>query len=521
MKTKKTSAKFLARPTAVLVAACGLASCAVGPEYRRPELAVPVAFKNANENEHAQPVLAVNWWTLFNDPELTRLAEETLAANQNIKAAIARVDEARAATRSARSGFFPAIDVAPSAQRSRVHRSTTNSNANSSAASTSDTANTFTLPLDLSYEVDLWGKVRRQYEYASDSELASRDDLEFVQQTALADLAQAYFTIRLYDQQVKIYQEALKLYQRQLDLTQSKFKAGLALQSDVLQAKIQVDSATNQLIEVQRLRAKQEHAIAVLLGRPPSNFTFAAQDTAPVIPTVPAGVPVDLLNRRPDVAKAEHQLAAANAQIGMAKADFFPSFSLTGSAGFESSSFQHLTDWQNRIWSVGAGLNLPIFQGGKLTAALAQARASYEELVANYRTAVLTAFQDVEDQLSDLHLLAEKAASLDATVGSAREFFRLAELQYRQGLATYLQVIDANQSLLTNELAAAQAQHDRLTATVLLIKAVGGGWSGVGAGDNRRTAETAAPTPPSVASNSSARQVASLAPAAPAKSGAR
>jgi multidrug efflux system outer membrane protein len=261
-------------------------------------------------------------------------------------------------------------------------------------------------------------------------------------------------------------------------LTDTKYKAGLTLPTDLLQARTQVNSATNQLIEVKRARAKQEHAIAILLGRPPSELVLEAAPASTTIPVIPAGLPVTLLSRRPDVAEAEHRLAAANAQIGIATANFFPRFNLSASLGFQSPNLDHLIDWEQRLWSIGPGISLPIFQGGQLTAALAQTKARYQELVASYRSTVLRSFQDVEDQLSDLHLLAEKAQSLEETLVSAREYSRLTEIQYRQGLTTYLQVIDANQTLLTNELSAAQAHSQRLIATVLLIKALGGGWTG-------------------------------------------
>jgi multidrug efflux system outer membrane protein len=451
------------RPFTLIVASGALVSCAVGPNYKRPELNVPATYKTATNPEAAAPVIAADWWVMFNDSALTKLAEETVAANLDIKAAIARVDQARAATRSSAGSFFPSLSLDPSLRRS---------------GSAAGTSSLYSLPLQLDYELDVWGRLRRQYEYFRQTEQASADDYEFVMQTAVADVAQAYFTIRFYDREIALYEQALELYRKQLDLTDTKYKVGLALPTDLLQAKTQVYSATNQLIEVRRSRAKQEHAIAILLGRPPSDYAFDPKPLDLVIPVVPAGLPVNLLNRRPDVAEAEHQLAAANAQVGVAKANFFPSFSLTGSAGFDSGSIQHLTDWENRAWSIGPGLNLPLFEGGQLTAALAQSRARYQELVASYRTAVLGAFRDVEDQLSDLHLLADKAVSLEETLVSARETSRLTELQYRQGLTDYLQVITANQTLLTNQLSAAQAQLDRLNATVLLIKALGGGWTG-------------------------------------------
>jgi outer membrane protein, multidrug efflux system len=449
----------------LLAAACGaLTSCAVGPNYQRPELKVPAAYKRGTAEEAAQPVITSTWWTLFDDPALTALVEETANANLDIQAAIARVDEARAATRSAQGNFYPTLDLGARATRS----------GNASGASWN-----YSLPFDLGYEFDIWGRLRRQYESTKDSERATTDDLEFVRQTTIADIAQAYFNIRLFDQQITSFETALDLYRKQLELTETKFKAGLALRTDVLQANTQVDSARNQLIEVQRSRAKQEHAIAILLGRPPSEYTLERTPSYnPPIPTLPAGLPVNLLGRRPDVAEAELRLAAANALVGVAKANFFPSFSLSASAGYQSSNIEHLLDWEKRVWSIGPAITAPIYEGGQISAAYVQAKARYKELIATYRSTVLRAFEDVEDQLSDLHLLAEKAKSLDDTLVSAHEYSRLTEQQYRQGLTTYLQVIDANQTLLTNELSAAEAQSQRLAATVLLIKALGGGWTG-------------------------------------------
>lgn len=447
----------------LLIAASGLlASCAVGPNYKRPDLNVPAVYKSA-AGPGSEVAIPADWWTMFNDPGLTKLAAETLAANLDIQAAIARVDQAREATRSAAGSFFPALSAGASMRRS---------------GSAAGTVTSYSLPLQLSYELDVWGRLRRQYEASKHTELASADDYVFVMQTALAQVAQTYFTLRFYDREVALFEEALGLYRKQLDLTDTKYKAGLALPTDLLQAQTQVNSATNQLIEVRRSRAKEEHALAILLGRPPADIALEAQPLTTAVPVVPPGLPVNLLNRRPDVAEAEHQLAAANAQIGVATADFFPTFSLTGSAGFDSSSVEHLTDWENRVWSIVPGLSVPLFQGGQLTAARARAKARYQELVADYRLTVLAAFRDVEDELSDLQLLAEKAVSLEATLTSAREYSRLTEVQYQQGLTTYLQVIDANQTLLTNELSAAQAHLDRLDAAVLLIKALGGGWNG-------------------------------------------
>jgi multidrug efflux system outer membrane protein len=451
-------------PSLLLAVTGGLVSCAVGPDYKRPELKTPVGYKRAVEAEKAEPTLASNWWTLFNDPALTALVDEAVGANYDIYAAMARVDQARASTRSSAGNFFPAIDFNPSVQR----------NGNATTTST-----LYRAPVSLGYELDVWGRLRRAYESSKNTELATAADLETVRQTVAANVAQSYFTIRFYDRQIAIFEEALRLYNQQLGLTDTKYKAGLALQTDLLQAKTQVNNATNQLIEVRRSRAKEEHSIAILLGRNPSDYSIEKAPLSTAIPVVPAGIPIELLSRRPDVYASEHRLIAANAQIGVATANFFPNFSLSGSAGFQTNNIDNLFKWSSRVWSITPSASLPIFQGGQLTAALAQTKARYQELVAGYRSTVLLAFADVEDQLSDLHLLAEKTESLEATLTSAREYSRLTEVQYKQGLTTYLQVIDANQNLLNNEISAAQAHLQRLNATVLLIRALGGGWDGV------------------------------------------
>ena len=447
-----------------LVAAGLLASCALGPDYKRPDLVLPAGYKEAAPTSSAPSAIGADWWTLFNDPSLTKLAEETLAANLDIKVAIARVKQAQAVTRSVTGNFFPALN--------------SNSTARRSGSDAGSSATTYALPVSLSYEIDLWGRLRRQYESSKNTEQATADDLEFTRQTAVANVAQAYFNIRLFDQQITSFQEALALYSKQLELSETKFKAGLSLPTDRLQARTQVNNATNQLIEVQRSRAKQEHAIAILLGRAPSDFSLVHAPLTTQIPVVPTSLPVTLLGRRPDVAAAEHRLAAANAQVGIATANFFPSFTVSATGSLVSNNLNHLLDWENRLWSGVAGLNLPIFSGGQQSAALAQARARYRELVASYRSTVLVSFRDIEDQLSDLSLLSAKAKSLEETLINARELARLTEIQYRQGLTTYLQVIDANQTLLTNQLSAALAQSQRLSATVLLIRAMGGGWAG-------------------------------------------
>jgi multidrug efflux system outer membrane protein len=450
-------------------AAFGLlvAGCTVGADYRRPAVPGTTAYKLAPDAAPA-PFLPGNWWTLFGDPDLTRLAEQAMRDSQDIKAAIARLDEARAVTQSARAGYYPSVSLDPSARRSRSP---------GSGNFPGNTSNNFSLPLDLSYEVDLWGQIRREYENAKNLEAASADDLEFVRQTTLADLAQDYFTLRAYDSESVILADTIKLYNDQLVLTQKKFATGLSAKTDVLTVQNQIDSANNQLLENLRSRAKEEHALAILLGLPPAGFTLESKSVAVAVPEVPPGLPPALLSRRPDVAEAEHQLIAANALVGVAQSDLYPTLSLTGSAGFQSVNLSSLVNWPSRVWSLSPGLSLPIFEGGKLNAAVAQARATYEVQVAAYRTAVLTAYQDVEDELSDLHFLQLEADALDHTLANAKENRALIVVQYQQGISSSLDLITADQTELTTRLNVENTRNQRLAASVLLIKALGGGWT--------------------------------------------
>jgi len=450
-------------------AALGLlvAGCTVGPDYRRPAVAGTTAYKLAPDANPA-PILPGKWWTLFGDPDLTHLAEQALQDSQNIKAAIAKLDEARAVTQSARAGYFPAVSLDPSSRRGR----TPGTNGRPGV-----TSNNFSLPLDLSYEIDLWGQIRRAYESAQNLETASAEDLEFVRQTTVADLAQDYFTLRSLDAEATILKDTIKLYNDQLELTQKKFSTGLSAKTDVLTVQNQLDSANNQLLEDLRSRAKQEHAIAILLGLPPAGFTLEAKEVAASIPTVPPGLPSALLSRRPDVAEAEHQLMASNALVGVAQSDLYPTLSLTGSAGFQSVNLSSLANWPSRVWSLSPSLSLPLFEGGKLNAAIAQARATYEAQVAAYRTAVLTAYQNVEDELSDLQFLKQEADALEHTLANAKENRALVVVQYQQGISSSLDLITADQTELTTRLNVENTRNQRLAASVLLIKALGGGWT--------------------------------------------
>jgi multidrug efflux system outer membrane protein len=448
------------------------AGCTVGPDYERPPLEVPERFKSATADEAGAHGLSHEWWKLFNDPGLTALEEEALRANQDLKAAVARVDQARAGLKNAHSALYPTLALNPS-----INRLKTSENTATSRGSTI----TFTdikVPFDLSYEVDLWGKIRRSIEVAEDQAKGSVDDLGVVLHTVGSDLASNYFQIRSLDLQAEVLTRTVASYQRQVDLLNTQLKAGLVGRISVVQAEALLYSTQSQLADVLRQRADLEHAVAVLLGKAPVGFSLPVKslDLGIAPPKVPAGLPAELLRRRPDVAEAEQNLAVASAQIGLAVSQYYPDLQLTGSAGWESLDFRHLPDWQSRVWSIGASLFQPLFEGGRIDASVEQARARYAELLAVYRNQVLSAYRDVEDALTDLHLRSDAAQSLGRAVDSSREYVRLAETQFQQGLVSYFQVIDAERTLLGNELSAAQLASLRLTSTVQLIKALGAGW---------------------------------------------
>jgi NodT family efflux transporter outer membrane factor (OMF) lipoprotein len=498
-----------------------LASCTTGPDYKRPSLDTPANYKSATAEETAQPGLGQDWWRLFQDPDLTALVEEALKANQNLKAAMARVAQARASASSVKSSFFPVVTLNPSVTRSRTPGTTTSSDSTSKELSevssvvnqvsnlvgqvntliqggttspnsggssqgatsatgmavSATTSNRFQIPFDLSYEIDIWGRVRRSYEAAQAQARVAIYDFEVVRQTLLADLARNYFNLRSFDAQYEILARNLNLYQEQVDLTENQYRAGLINETNVLQAKVQLESTRVQAADIQRQRADLEHAIAILLGRAPAEFSLDVRPLNATPLVIPAGLPSDLLRRRPDVAEAEQNLVAASAEIGVAEADFFPAVRLTGSAGFQSSDIKDVLDWRNHVWSIGPSVSLPIFKGGQLRASLGKAKARYDELEATYRNKVLSAFSDVEDSLTDLHMRADAAEAQAKAVAAAREYLRLTRIQYQTGVVDYLHVVNAEQTLMTNELSDAQILNQRMASTVLLIKALGGGWN--------------------------------------------
>jgi outer membrane protein, multidrug efflux system len=456
--------------TGALAAAALAAACAVGPDYERPEVTVPESFRAANASNGA-PV-DTQWWTLFGDPTLTALEAQARDANQDLKLAIARIDETRAGTRIARSELFPTVTLDPSyaiGQESGRRPFAPPVVAN-------DRFQDWTLPLNLTYEIDLWGRVRRSVESAAATAHATENEAEFVALSVASDVATQYFALRSLDIQAAVLEESRQIFAEQLRVVDSKNRAGLVSELDVAQARTQLATTEAQQSDVARARAEAEHALAVLVGQPASDFSIAVEASSPNPPEVPAGVPSQLLEGRPDVAQAEQNLVSANAEIGVAKALFFPQVNLTGVAGFESTSLPTLVDWESKLWEVGPSIHVPLFEGGRLRANLSAAEARYAEQVANYRQTVLGAFRDVEDALVGVELRAKQGDSVAQAVESSGRAAAVSKAQYDRGIADYLQVVVAESTHLNLKLQAAQIQEQRLDSTVLLVRAIGGGW---------------------------------------------
>jgi multidrug efflux system outer membrane protein len=469
------------------VAAClHLTGCMVGPEYNRPPVVQPEGYKSSldpardparAEGSPTAP-LTKDWWRLYADPNLDQLIGTATASNQTLKIAVAQVDQARALARVAASYLAPTISVSPSFSRVR-YSGTRDSPTTGQPLQNSATVNDWLVPVDLTYEIDVWGRVRRGLQAARAQAVASADDEAAVRLTVQTDVAQFYYTLRLLDAQVEILTQTVAAYQEQVRVLSVQLRTGLASPIVLYQAQAQLESTLAQQRDMQRARADQEHALAILCGQPAPSFSVAInplREASP--PEVPAGLPSALLARRPDVASAEQLVVAANAQIGVATANFFPLFALTSSAGFESASVQSLFNWQSAIASIVPGLTQPIFQRGRLKANLAAAKAVHRQTVATYVNQVLIAYGDVEDALTDLHALTAMVGHQREAVDASQSYLRTAQVQYTNGLVDYLVVIDAERTLLGNQLSLAQGVNLQLIASIHLIKALGGGWEG-------------------------------------------
>jgi len=472
---------------AVVLACLLLGGCAVGPDYKRPQASTPPMFKETEGWKVAEPNDVAprgNWWEVYNDPVLNKLVEQVKVSNQNVIAAEAQYREALALVSGARSQFFPQITANVSATRSQNALTaevagagaTTGNGGTSQATVPAQTRTSDRVSLSAAWELDVWGKIRRQVESQKASAIASESDLANALLSAQAMLVTSYLQLRATDIDLDLYEHSIVSYERALTITQNRYDAGVAQRTDVTQAQSQLESARAAAFDLAVTRHTLEHAVAVLVGRPPSELTIERTNALPDVPETPVVVPAALLERRPDIAAAERRTAAANAQIGVARAAYFPDLTLTGTGGYESNEFSTLFRAPNRFWSLGPNLAQTIFDAGAIHAQVKQNIATYDFNVATYRETVLTAFQDVEDNLSTLKLLAQESQAEIKAAEAAEKTLDITQNQYQAGTVDYLNVVTAQQTALTAERSVRDLANRRLTASVGLLKALGGGW---------------------------------------------
>jgi len=452
-----------------------LVGCAVGPKYHRPPVVAPPSYKEVGDWKTAQPSelsLRGNWWEIFNDPELNGLEQQVNVSNQNLKAAEAQYTQARALLRYNRADYFPTVSASASASRTRVSQNAPPPG----AISNGRTENDFQIPIELSYEIDAWGRIRKNVESYREEAQASAADLATVNLAMHAQLALYYFQARSLDAQEQLLQSTVAQYEQALQLNLERFQGGVGSEVEVEQAKTQLETTRAQAQDVGVLRAQYEHAVATLIGKPASSFSLAPLPLRTPPPPIPTGVPSELLERRPDIASAERQMAAANARIGVAKAAYYPLLSLTAAGGFESGAITTLLQGPAGLWAVGGQAIQTLFDGGRRRAASDQAVATYDQTVANYRETVLTSFQQVEDNLAALRILDQESQTQSEAVVAAQKSLDLSIQRYKGGVTSYLEVTVAQSAALANEATAVNILGRRMVAAVQLIQALGGGW---------------------------------------------
>ncbi len=477
-------------PWALLAGLTALAGCTVGPPYHRPSVQSPAAYKElalpdaaaAQDWKLAQPqdsVIHGKWWEMFNDSGLNALEEQVNVSNQNIAAAFAAYMQARALVKEARSQYFPTLTVGASVTRSHQPISAAAAGSTGLTGAPATSSGTFTdysLPFDASWTPDLWGRVRNTVKGNISAAQASAADLENTRLTAQAELAVDYYELRSQDALKQLLDATVVAYQKSLELTQALFQTGIDADEAVAQAEVQLQTTQAQATNLGIARAQYEHAIALLVGQAPADFSIPVQPLNVDLPVIPAGVPSQLLERRPDIAADERLMAQANAQIGVARAAYFPTVTLSAAAGFESTSLSKWLTWPSRFWSVGPSVSETLFDAGLRRATVEQYQAAYDQTVANYRQTVLAAFQQVEDNLAALRILSQEIRQQDAAVASAQRYLSIATDRYKLGLDPYLDVITAQTTLLNNEQTAVNLRLQQLTDSVQLMEALGGGW---------------------------------------------
>jgi NodT family efflux transporter outer membrane factor (OMF) lipoprotein len=471
-------ARSWGRNAAIILVGTGilvLNGCVVGPKYQRPAAQIPQAYKENSNWKIAQPKdekLAGNWWEIFGDPQLNTLEQQVNVSNQNLKAAAAQFQQALALLRFNRANYYPSLTTSPSATRTRD----AGNRPPKSSIFSGITYNDYVFPVQLSYQADVWGRIRRTVEQYRDQAQASAADLATVNLSMHADLALDYFEARTLDAEERLLNDTVVQYQQALELNESLFKEGMASILTVRQAQTQLETTRAAAIDVGVLRAQYEHAAAVLVGKPPESFSLPPLPLTTPPPPIPAGLPSDLLERRPDIASGERMVAAANAQIGIATSAYYPLINLAATAGFESGSITTLFQGPGVLWSFGPSAVATIFDFGRRRAVSDQAKAAYNQAVANYRQTVLTGFQQVEDNLAALRVLEQEAEVERAAVTAAQAALDTSTTLFKGGLTSYLTVTTAQSALLTDQVTAVNILGRRMSGALLLIQALGGGW---------------------------------------------
>ena len=466
MPAHKKNCLFLA-----LTVTTFLAGCAVGPDYARPTSTLPEQHKDATATAQAVAPVNAEWWTLFNDATLNQLVEQTLAANQDLQAAIARLEASEAAAREAGAEFYPSIGLAANSSRNRTSGETF-----SGKRIGSGTYNNRRAALSLSYEVDLWGRIRRSNEAARAEALASRFGRDSIQLALIGQLVNEYLNLRSHEAQLEVTRQTLESRQESLKIVQARLDAGTASGLDLAQAESQLNAAQGQWSQFKRLRALSENQIGLLSGQPGLKLVSGSLAQLPLPPTPPAGLPSTLIEARPDVRQAEEKLIAANARIGIAKAAYFPTIGLTGLYGSESAALSNLFTGSAGIWTAAIGLTMPIFDAGRTGARVDQASAAQAENLANYRKTLQTAFREVNDAIVNLHEFANEESAFSAQVEASQKAFALAQKRYESGYSGYNDLLDTQRTLNTAQLLYLSSRKNRLGASVDLFKALGGGW---------------------------------------------
>ena len=455
-----------------------LSACAVGPDYQRPELAVPQQFNAVDGWTQANPSDALErgaWWELYADPQLNALVAKLNSNNQSVAQAEAQFRQAQALVRNARGAFLPSADLSVGKTRSSQGTGSSNSSLTSSSSGIRDTLNA---QVGVSWEADVWGKLRRGLEANEASAEASYADLAAMRLSQQSELVQNYLQLRVIDQQKRLLEATVEAYERSLKMSENQYRAGISGKDAVAQAQTQLRNTQASLIDLIWQRAQFENAIAVLTGQPPTGFKLVEINDIPKLPAIPVSVPSQLLERRPDIASAERSIIAANANIGVAKAAYYPDFSLSLSGGYSSSRYQDWISVPNRFWSVGPKISLPLFDGGQRSAEVDRNEAVYDQTVAKYRQTVLDGFREVENYRIQLKVLGDETVVQEQALESARESLRLTTNQYKAGLIAYLDVVNVQTTALSTERSVLNLLQSRLIASVQLIAALGGGWDG-------------------------------------------